>query len=226
MARPRSFLAMPLFATCDIGVVGVVVGVVVALHSVIVRVGAIVVLGVGSLLVSALELVDLLIGAGQWVRCPLGPTIVVCRMVVAPPCFSSVGGSFAGALVVLLDVGGNSLGVSVAPDRSSVDAFSWGASDDGVGLYASGGSKRSAVVGLPAIYVDTGIFVLPKFGEGGSEAADLVVEVGLGRDDVVASLQLESDCHFHPSGIPMHLAVAYAPFIGNERPSLRIDPVR
>ena len=143
-----------------------VVVVVVALLSAIVRVGDIVVVGVGSLLVSALELVDLLIGAGQWVRCPLGPTIVVCRMVVAPPCFSSVGSGFAGALVVLLNVGGNSLGVSVAPDRSSVDAFSWGASDDGVGLYTSGGSERSAVVGLPAIYVHTGIFVLPKFGEG------------------------------------------------------------
>ena len=50
-----------------------VVVVVVALLSVIVRDGDIVVVGVGSLLVSALELVDLLIGAGQWVRCPLGP---------------------------------------------------------------------------------------------------------------------------------------------------------
>ena len=45
MARPRSFLAMPLFATCDIGVVGVVVVVVVALLSAIVRVGGIVVVG-------------------------------------------------------------------------------------------------------------------------------------------------------------------------------------
>ena len=68
--------------------------------------------------------------------------------------------------------------------------------------------------------------MLPKFGEGSSEAADLVVEVRLGRYDAVASLQLECNCHLHPSGIPMHLAVPYAALIGNVRPSLRVDPVR
>ena len=83
--------------------------------------------------------------------------------------------------MVLLNVGGNNLDVLVAPDRSSMNAFCRSASDDSVGLYASSGSERSAVVGFPAIYVHAGIFVLPKFGEGGTEAADLVVEVRLGR---------------------------------------------
>ena len=60
-----------------------------------------------------------------------------------------------------------------------------------------------------------GILVLPEFGEGNSEAADLVVEIRFGRYDAVASLQLESNCHLHPSGIPVQLAVPYAALICN-----------
>jgi hypothetical protein len=215
MAGACSLFAMSFLPAFLVGVVvGLVVVVVVVLVGVVRAVVAVAVV-VGVLLVSALELVDLLVSAGQRMRSPVGPPVVVDNVVVASPGLGGVGRGFTSTLVVLLDVGGKYLNVPVTPDGSSMDAFDWSPSDNSIGLHASGWSKRSTVVGLLSVDVNARVLVLPEFGEGSSEAADLVVEVGFGGNDTVASLQLESDCHFHPCGIPVQLAVPYAALIGN-----------
>ena len=105
---------------------------------------------------------------------------MVHRFIIAPPSFSSVGSSFAGALVVLLDVVGKHFDVPVAPDRSTVNALDWRPSDDSISLYASSWSERRAVIGLPSVDANARILVLSQFGEGSAKAADLVVEVSFG----------------------------------------------
>ena len=208
MAGATSLVAMSFLPAFLVGVVVVLVGVVVVVLVGVVRDGVVVAVVVGALLVSALELVDLFVSASQRMRSPVGSPVVVNSPVVASPCLSGVGRGFASTLVVLLNVGGEHFNVPVTPDGSTMDAFDWCPSDDSISLHASGWSKRRTVVGLPSVDVNARVLVLPEFGEGSSEAADLVAEVGFGGNDTVASLQLESDCHLHPSGIPMHLAVA------------------
>ena len=135
-------------------------------------------------------------------RNPFGSSVMVDRAVVASPSFGGVGSSFTSTLMMLLNVGGYNLDVLVVPDRSSMNAFCRSASDDSVGRNASSRSESSAVIGLLAIDVHAGVLVLPEFGEGSSKAANLVVEISFGRYDAVTSLQLESNCHLHPGGIP------------------------
>ena len=216
VAWASSLVAMSFRPTFLVGVVVVLVGVVAVMLIGVVRAVLAVAVVVGALLAFALELVDLFISTSQRMRDPFRPAVVVDSSVVASPGLRGVGRSFACTLVVLLDVCGKNLNVPVAPDGSAVDAFDWRPSDDGISLNASGRSERSAVVGLFAVDVDARIFMLPEFRKGSTKTADLVVEVGSGGDDVVASLQLESNSHFHPCGVSVQLAVPYAAFIGNE----------
>ena len=180
MARASSLVALPLLPTFMAGVVVVLVGVVVVVLVGVVRVVIANVVVVGALLVPAFELVDLLVGASKWVRNPFRPAIMVDSFVIAPPSFGCVGSSLAGALVVLLDVGGKHFDVPVTPDGSTMDAFDWRPSNDSISLHASGWSERRAVVGLPSVDVDARVLVLSEFGEGSAKTADLVVEVGFG----------------------------------------------
>ena len=105
---------------------------------------------------------------------------MVDSFVIAPPSFGGVGSGLAGALVVLLDVGGKHFDVPVAPDGSTMNALDWRPSDDSISLNASSWSERRAVIGLPSVDVNARILVLSQFGEGSAKAADLVVEVGFG----------------------------------------------
>jgi hypothetical protein len=143
-------------------------------------IGIIVVVAISTPLVSALELINLLVGAGQWMRSPFGSVFVVYSAVVASPSFSSISSDIASSLVMLLYIVGDGLDVFLVPYRPPVDAFGWNSSDSGIGLYASGGSKHSAVVGLSPTNSHAGILVLTEFGERSSEAANLVVEIRFG----------------------------------------------
>ena len=180
VARASSLVALPLLPTFMAGVVVVLVGVVVVVLVGVVRIVVATVVVVGALLVPTFELVDLLVSASKRVRNPFRPAIMVDSFVVASPGFGGVGSSFAGSLVVLLDVGGKHFDVPVAPDRSTMNAFDWRPSDGSISLYASSWSERRAVIGLPSVDVNARVLVLSKFGEGSAKAADLVVEVGFG----------------------------------------------
>ena len=180
MTGTSSLVALSFLPAFMVGVVVVLVGVVVVVLVGVVRVCIATVVVVGVLLVSAFELVDLLVSASKRIRNPFRSAVMVDSFVVAPPGFSGVGSGLAGALVMLLDVGGEHFDVPVTPDGSTMDAFDWRPSNDSISLHASGWSERRAVVGLPSVDVNARVLVLSEFGEGSAKTADLVVEVGFG----------------------------------------------
>ena len=115
MAGARSLLAMSLLPSELASDVFVLVAVVFAVPVRMLPIDVVLAIVVGNLLVSAFELVNLLICAGQWVRSPFRSAVVVDRTVVATQCFGSVGSSFTSSLMMLLNVGGYSLDVVVVP---------------------------------------------------------------------------------------------------------------
>ena len=90
MAEARSLLTESFLSSQIVGGVFVLVAVVFALPVGVLRIDVVVAVVVGILLVSAFELVNLLISAGQWVRSPYRSAVVVDRAVVASPCLGQL----------------------------------------------------------------------------------------------------------------------------------------